>query len=225
MHYNRWLKYGDPHVSKIDRQSKHTICTVVGCDKPHKAKGYCQNHRVRFAKYGSPTGRSPKFRCKAKWVEANVAYQGDDCLKWPFGVSDHGRGTVSFRKRNISAPRAMCILAHGEPPTKKHDAAHSCGKGHEGCMNPRHLSWKTRKENEADKVGHGTLRRGTAINTNKLTEEDVINVRRLIKDGTPGVDIARLYGITPAMVSNIKVGKAWAWLDCETETAKEANRC
>lgn len=79
-------------------------------------------------------------------------------------------------------------------------------------MNPKHLSWKTSKENEADKLIHGTLRKGTAINTNKLTENDVLCIRRSIEDGGRGIDIAKAHGITPAMVSRIKQRQAWGWL-------------
>lgn len=50
----------------------------------------------------------------------------------------------------------MCQKAHGDPPSPKHDAAHSCGRGHEGCVNPNHLSWKTKKQNQADRITHGT---------------------------------------------------------------------
>jgi hypothetical protein len=78
-------------------------------------------------------------------------------------------------------------------------------------MNPRHLAWKTPKENEADKLIHGTLRRGTAIHTNKLTEDDVRQIRKMIGK-VSGVEIAKAWGITPAMVSRIKLGHAWAWL-------------
>ena len=191
-------------------------CEVDGCSsrvwQRTMGKFLCVSHAQRFRKYGDPLGSTPRFRRKAKWIEQHVSYSGDDCLKWPFCVSSRGRGTVQFNKKSMSAPRAMCILAHGEPPEESYQASHSCGKGHEGCMNPRHLSWKTAKENEADKLVHGTLRRGTAINTSKLTEDDVRQIRKLIGK-VSGVDIANAWGITPTMVSSIKLGNAWAWLE------------
>jgi hypothetical protein len=71
----------------------------------------------------------------------------------------------------------MRLAAHGEPPTARHEAAHSCGKGHLGCVHPGHLSWKTRNENRADMVRHGMLPRGTIVSTNKLTEDQVREIR------------------------------------------------
>lgn len=212
MHYMRWLKYGDPHISKINRQRGYDGCLVSGCKNAHAAKGYCQTHYLRLKKNGSPYAFSPKFRNRAKWIEEHASYDGEDCLKWPFSVSHHGRGAVRFNNRSMSAPRAMCILAHGEPPTEKHQAAHSCGNGHLGCMNPRHISWKTPKENESDKVRHGTLRRGSDINTSKLSQDQVRSIRADLSQGCRGADLAKKYGVTPAMISNIKTKKAWAWL-------------
>jgi len=212
MHYQRWARYGDPLVSKIDRETKRDVCSVDGCDNKHVGKGFCAKHRTRVIKTGSVYGLSEKYKCGVKWIERNANYSGDDCLPWPFSVSKHGRGKVCVEKRNISAPRYMCMLVHGLPPTPRHQAAHSCGNGHIGCMNPRHLSWKTSKENEADKIEHGTIRRGTSINTSKLTEADVREIRSII-GVVKGVDIAKKWGITPSMVSSIKNRISWSWLD------------
>lgn len=33
----------------------------------------------------------------------------------------------------------MCELVYGKPPMPKHQAAHNCGKGNLGCINPKHL--------------------------------------------------------------------------------------
>lgn len=118
-----------------------------------------------------------------------------------------------FKGKGVSAPRVMCILAHGEPPTAKHETAHSCGNGHKGCMNPRHLSWKTAVENAADMETHGTRRKGTEINTNKLTQSDVTEIRsRPVRRG----DLAELsdeFGVTKSTISDIRLRKTWAWLE------------
>lgn len=188
------------------------ICSVEGCGGRIASLGMCQKHYIRTRKYGSPLATHDRWKRKRKWLEANCGFSGDECLRWPFSVSAHGRGTVQVDGRSMSAPRFMCYLAHGEPPSPKHHASHTCGKGHEGCVNPRHLVWKTPKQNEADKIAHGTIRRGSDINTSKLSERDVRRIRDEIAMGRKGIDIAREFGVTPAMVSNIKAGKAWAWL-------------
>jgi hypothetical protein len=72
----------------------------------------------------------------------------------------------------------VCIHTQGSAPSDEHEVAHLCGKGHEGCINPHHLSWKTSKENNADKLKHGTYNGGTKHCFAKLTEEDVRTIRR-----------------------------------------------
>ncbi|WP_292637037.1 hypothetical protein [Mesorhizobium sp.] len=47
--------------------------------------------------------------------------------------------------------RLVCEEVHGPPPSPDHEAAHSCDNGDLGCATKRHLSWKTPKENTADK--------------------------------------------------------------------------
>jgi hypothetical protein len=49
--------------------------------------------------------------------------------------------------------RLVCEETHGLPPTPKHDAAHKTRSGCLGklCVNPWHIRWATRSENERDK--------------------------------------------------------------------------
>lgn len=209
-HYQRFRKHGSPNISLCDRES--VICSVTGCEEPSRSKGYCKIHYVRSRKYGDPLMVSERYRRKLRWIEANYRHKGDDCLTWPFGVNDNGRGVVTIDQKNMSAPRAMCLMAHGEPPTPKHQASHSCGKGHLGCVNPNHLRWATAKENEEDKIEHGTIRRGTDINTSKLSEKDVVRIRSLGREY--GVNrLANEYGVSPTAISLIHKRKNWGWLE------------
>ena len=95
--------------------------------------------------------------------EVVLAYDGNECQTWPYARSDRGYGQVYQDGRVEYVHRMVCEERHGPPPTPKHDAAHSCGKGHEGCVTKRHLSWKTHKENMADAIEHGTLGRRRLI--------------------------------------------------------------
>lgn len=213
-HYQRWQKHGDPTTSKIDREHSGQLCSVHGCVKARLARGMCSEHYSRSKRTGDPLvpSLSPSHMKVRRWIEAHLTYQEDDCLSWPFSRNETGRGSATWAGRTSSAPNIICTVVHGAAPTPGHQAAHSCGKGHEGCVNPRHLRWATLSENERDKRAHGTLRRGTCINTNKLSEDDVKTIRRL-RLGTSGVAVARMYGITPAAVSSIIRRKSWAWLD------------
>lgn len=214
-HYQRWQHTGDPELSLYNREQTGKPCCVPGCEKPSGFKGMCAMHRNRMNKHGSVSEDAlhPRHRRIQKWLEANVSYTGDDCLKWPFGVGDKGRGSATVPGMGVtSAPNAMCRLAHGDPPTPEHEAAHSCGKGHEGCINPRHLSWKTHIENQADMVLHGTRRRGTQINTNKLTEDEVREIRAL-DPSVSNKEGAAMFGVSHWTIWEIRTRRSWAWLD------------
>jgi hypothetical protein len=113
-------------------------------------------------------------------------------------------------KRTV-ASRYVCELAHGAPPTPKHEAAHSCGNGKDGCVNQNHLSWKTRTENQADRLEHGTHNRGARQGRSKLNEDDVREIIAL-KGKEKQRDLAKRFGVTRMTVSSIHTGKNWAWV-------------
>lgn len=102
-----------------------------------------------------------------QWVVTHVPCTSNNCLEWPFSRDPQGYGQLSINGRLWKAYRLMCILAHGEPPTRKHIASHTCGNGHLGCTNPQHLAWKTNSENQIERTAHG--RRLKEHNARKLT--------------------------------------------------------
>lgn len=166
------------------------------------------------------------------WIVAHVGYQGDDCLKWPFATT-RGRGALQHNGLRLYAAREMCRLAHGEPPSPDHEAAHSCGKGHEGCTNPRHLSWKTRAENRRDCAEHGTNYRGARnASAGKLTYDQAVEIRALKGSATADV-VAERYGVSPTAIYLIWKGQTFksaaqaripAWTPEEYERLLEAIR-
>lgn len=82
-----------------------------------------------------------------QWLHDHLNFDGPECLVWPFGKRWNGYGQVWINEKIGYPHRVMCELVNGPPPTPKHVAAHSCHKGHEGCVHPKHVSWKTPREN------------------------------------------------------------------------------
>ena len=189
------------------------VCAVDGCGKPKHGYIYCGKHYAKWKAYGDPlAGRSgPSPGEPLRWIAEHAAYQGDHCLQWPYERSRYGYGTVKHGGKKRVASRVMCELAHGLPPSDGYDAAHSCGNGHHGCMNPRHLSWKTRKENCVDTAEHGRAYRGERHGWAKLTEAEAREILRL--GGTmKQEEIAQRFGVQGSLVSRILAGKRWGWL-------------
>lgn len=189
------------------------ICSVEGCDKGSVKRDYCEGHYKRWWRYGDPKGgRATNYREATHWLESHATFDGNDCLPWPFSMRADGYGSAQVGDMKMRASRAMCIVAHGEPPTSDHEAAHSCGRGHEGCVNPRHLRWATPKENSTDRVKHGNSLRGELQPRAKLTAEQVVSIRRDMAHGMASRKVAEAYGISRRTVNDIAQRRRWAWL-------------
>lgn len=191
-------------------------CSIDGCGRNAKgtgaAKGFCQQHYYRFSRYGDPTGGSTSWGEPSRFLqEVALPYKGDDCLAWPFSKAGKGYGSLWHDGKHMNAHRFICELVHGHPPTAEHEAAHNCGNGHLACVNPSHLEWKTKTENEADKVIHGTIGLGERNPQAKLTEAQVIQIHAL-KGMKSQRALAREFGVQQAAISRIHTGQRWAWL-------------
>jgi len=73
------------------------------------------------------------------------------------------------------------------------------------------LVWGTPKENAEDALRHGTALLGSRQSQSKLTEADVLEIRRRAGEGPCGVQgkLAREYGVSDAIISHIVTQKAW----------------
>jgi hypothetical protein len=186
------------------------LCSIPGCGKPHHGRSYCQAHLIRLRKHGDPLagGIAPAQKGSLPdWIYSNAETDSDECLLWPFkSVYRDGYGSMKINGVMVRAHRFMCELAHGAPPSAKHEAAHSCNV--RLCCNPRHLRWATTTENAADKKIHGTDPSGERHGLSKLRADQIREIRRL-RGTTRVVDIASLYGVSASTIYLIFSGERW----------------
>jgi hypothetical protein len=143
-----------------------------------------------------------------KWLVEHSTYPHKDwCLVWPFARDKHGRGMLGYNGVHYWAHRFMCQLVNGDPPTTAHTAAHSCGNGHGGCINPHHLSWKTQAENLEDCRAHGTLVRHHGGNVRRVLPEEVEAIRGARGFQTQA-QLAAKYGVSEGTISDIWHGRS-----------------
>jgi hypothetical protein len=98
--------------------------------------------------------------------------------------------------------RYICEKLNGSPPTPEHEAAHSCGKGHLGCVNGSHLRWDTHRGNMADMIIHGTVIRGEPSLQSKLTERQISQIKSMQNTHTH-TQLAKLFGVTQVTITRI----------------------
>lgn len=185
------------------------ICLIDGCGKNSYARDMCSMHYSRWRRGLSEA--PPRFTREspsAKFIrEQVVGYDHNDCLLWPLHRNSEGYACMSRGGKKVGAYRVVCELVHGDPPSQSHQAAHSCGNGRLGCVNPRHLRWATPKENSADRSAHGTQACEKHPNS-KLTNAEAIEIYR--KKGTATrAHVARAYGISPTAVFLIWNGHSY----------------
>lgn len=183
------------------------ICTVEGCGKKHFSRGFCSAHYTRNRRHGTPFGGgTQRGKPLSFFNEVVVAHKGDECLIWPYGRGDDGYGTLWENGHRHRVHRYACRRVHGAPPTPNHEAAHSCGNGHLGCCSPNHLRWATSKENNADKIGHGTVNLGLRNGMAKLSDDDVREIRRLA-NGKTHREIAGMFNVRRQSITDIVARK------------------
>lgn len=141
------------------------------------------------------------------WLLAHANYSDPKCLTtWPFYRNPNGYCQVRFNNKSGYAHRIICELAHGAPPTLKHEAAHKCGNGHLGCVNPTHLAWKTKAENRRESTAHGRGTRTRHKNGAKLSQADVAKILAL-RGTMRQIDIAAQFNVSWQTISGIFCGR------------------
>lgn len=193
------------------REAQGDLCSMPECSKPVSARGWCHAHYTRWRKYGAPTSGSTKPGDPQKFFDEAMLFDGDDCLIWPFS-KNKGYAHISIDGITKSVSRLFCETIYGVAPTDEHEAAHSCGRGDQGCVTKRHLRWATAKENAADKIAHGTTNRGERSPTAKITEKQALEIRRLCRKGVSQADMARRFKVYRSTISRIVSGDRWSWL-------------
>lgn len=193
-------------------------CGVDGCEgnshyTANGKNGYCSRHAQRLRRHGSPRGGKTDRGAACKFYEDVVlGYEGDECLTWPFSTIK-GYAQIKFNGERRLVSRLACEAEHGPAPSSEHHAAHGCGRGHQGCVAKRHLSWKLPVDNSADKVGHGTVLKWDRHHAASLTTEQVKEMRRLLAEGHRNCEVAKRFAVSDSVVANIKTETTWRGLE------------
>ncbi len=142
-----------------------------------------------------------------RFLREHVNDADGECLIWPMYRNPNGYGNLGFEGNMLWAHRLMCEMANGPPPASDSEAAHSCGRGKDGCVHPRHLSWKSPSGNALDCRRHGTQVRSVHGVGGRLSKEAVAEIRMLRGQMTQA-EIAAKFKVSAPTIRDIFYGRS-----------------
>lgn len=147
----------------------------------------------------------------AKKIHAHpIEYEIDPVTGCHVCTSHHtnnkGYPVLVFNRKAYPVHRFVYEREHGKISRGK-VVRHKCDNRR--CVNPEHLELGTQADNMRDMVERGRSTRGSKKWSAKLTEDDVREIRKRLAAGDLGSDLAKVYGVNPTTIRDIKAGRTW----------------
>jgi hypothetical protein len=189
MHWQRWHRHGNPDT---------VLPPSAGPQDPPE---------VRF------------------WAKVDQS-DPDGCWLWTAARDRDGYGHFKFEGRMWRAPRWIFNHTNPTPLADDEMVRHTCDNP--PCVRPDHLVRGDVVANMADQLGrdrnahgdrHGarlhpeTVRRGTRNAAARLTDENVIDIRRRYAAGETQMTLASAFAVSQPLISQIVRRKVWTHLE------------
>lgn len=177
------------------------ICSIEGCTRPHRARGWCNQHYQRWYKWGDPIipAHTPGPDCGEAW-HYRGSYNG--CWEWTGSVINKDDiwgqyGRVFYEGKGQLVHRLAYEAVNGPIPENL-EVCHHCDNTL--CWRPDHLFLGTRKENVQDAVKKGRI-------AHKLSEEEVKAIKQAVTSGETQSTVARRFNVSQSHVRDILNGR------------------
>ena len=114
-----------------------------------------------------------------------------------------------YTQKHFFVHRLVAEAWIGPPPDPSFDVDHGDGVRHHNHVD--NLEWCTRTENlaRARRRGGGHHRAGEKNHHAKLTEDQVLEIRKRVAAGESNLAVAQAFGVSDALVCKIKKRKIW----------------
>jgi len=142
-------------------------------------------------------------------------WNGTHCLEWTGAIGKHGYGNIRYDREGVrwhKPHRLAWTIAHGSIPERM-SVLHHCDN--KPCANEDHLFLGTAKDNHDDMRGKGRESNpprhvGSRHPESKLNEQQVTSIRQARARGVYVKVLAKQYGVTHQLISQISRGEIWA---------------
>lgn len=127
-------------------------CSVDGCNKPEKSRGWCSAHYERWRRHG--TTEDCRQDIVTRFLSKVDKTGPGGCWLWMAAQNRYGYGRFNFEGSTKLAHRVSHVLFIGPIPDGfqvDHVAARGCRSTL--CVNPAHLEAVTPKENTSRSTG------------------------------------------------------------------------
>lgn len=131
------------------------------------------------------------------------------CWIWMGATTNAGYGKISVLGKLQLAHRASYLASSGGIDDSLM-VCHVCDV--RSCVNPNHLYQGTQLQNVADAINRMKFAFGGKNGWSKLTEENVLEIRKMISNGIKMLDIAEHFKVSRHCIKDIKSSKRWSWL-------------
>ncbi len=124
-----------------------------------------------------------------------------ECVPFDGPLANTGYGRAVSFGRQTTASRATMEALLGRKLEKHEIVCHLCDN--RPCVNPKHLFLGTHQDNLHDAVAKG---RANVYNRDRLTEEQVREIRSTPRVYGSGQTLAKKFGVSPQCISHARSG-------------------
>jgi len=188
-------------------------CSISECDRPIRARGWCNPHWQRWNKHGDPLAGKPIRAMRPKRPRGLTEAEAfawfmpgeppiEGCWDWTGGVhKDTGYGQLNVGDQNL-AHVISYRLHHG--PTGGLFVLHQCDRPI--CVHPVHLHLGDQTKNMREAVERDRWAVGERHGMARLNDSDILTIR---SSPLCQKELALNFGVAQPTISNIINRVTW----------------
>lgn len=130
--------------------TKNPTCSIAGCDRKRKSRGWCGTHYERWRINGDPmVVKNVVYASPSEAFQHRTARRGE-CLIWTGAKVPKGYGQIAINNTQMPVHRYAWEQANGPIPPG-HIVDHICHN--RACVNTDHLRLATVAQNTSHRAG------------------------------------------------------------------------